>query len=1711
MQQTLENPLLQSQKFSQTLNERSLSLKTKPIEPSDVLLDLMETKLVEVRKELDYELGRHDYDVSSVSISSDSSFIVSGSRDSTVKVWILNPKLSNYKLQGHTNWVNSVAISPDDKLIASASSDKSIKVWSVLEQSELYTLNGHSTSVNSICFTPDGDFIISASGSPDVPLDKSIIIWSTHTRSIEFVLSGHSEYINTVTISSNGKFIVSGSADKTIKCWDFINKSEFTLLGHTEQIFSVAVSPDNKLIASGSDDRKVKLWSYLEKTEIVTLNLHIGPVYTVTFSPNTKYLLSGSRDQKITAYNLRLKKIEFNLTGHSSYVNSISASPNNKFIVSASKDQSLIIWDFQKPRDLFTIDVSFDRSTVFFTEDSKSLIITSEFTKSFDLETKSEEVLCNKYSEMARLTNDGILFSVSGKCKVSRWDLAEKRKIESLDIEDCQIGAIASTPNGQILAGVYGFKYYEEYDENIDDPSLDYRSVVSLWDLRDDSVFSLDTEKGVLRTVDLSIDGKIVVFGSSDKEVGVWYWPDESSYFKFLGHSDMVQSVRITSNNKFVVSGSIDKLVKVWNLQDRRVEFTLTGHSDKVNSVDVSYDLKYVVSGSSDYKVKVWGFESRCLEFNLDVYSGEVVSVAISKDSSYIACGLNGDTVKLWNFQDKSADFTFRPHKLSVNNVLISPDLNYLITSSESGIIKILNFHDLSLKTILTKRNYDVAQLVLSHDGQYLVAGLQMGVFLVWSLNTFARLFSIKAHEYSINSVSISTDNTLIATGCADNSIKLWNFSTKTEKTTFLDHKSSISSVIFTFDNQYLISGSGDNNIIVWSIQNNCQYFCLTGHLKAISSLAVTRDNKFIVSGSYDATIRVWSFAGRREEFCFTGFKVSVNSVNISSDGNFIISSGDDCVKIWNIEEKKEELTLNSYTSQVNCANFSPDTKYAICGCGRMVRGSGGSGSESDDENPFEEDSNFGEELNLNLENEAGGGEGFEQYGECGGGGGGGGEEEDCEYIEKLQPKRKYKTKTNLKNPLKIWNIQERLGDYNKDKNSDLKKPYTLSSDGKYKIFISPEKLYLYNVKTNKEIIDFCILSINSKNLSLYAENALIEFVFTSSANISALWQELSTLSATNPQALKLISSIIYINSTALAPQSTHDPYFQPRIPYKNFIQCLQRNEFTSLSQSALNLYFSVYKYTTPHILAYKGYSIHLKKVLIPSTLINTDIFGKSPIFYSIQKKHQSCTNIILEFLISLESSANKESSFYALRNDFFLIIQNSSKYLPELLDNIMISTSIFMIPEDSLHPNFILTPFSKPKLIDYQIGSSHREMPAIFKLSALKFYSTPFSEDNIKSLQSIQSCLNDRIYESLLIKSYIDYNWKAISTYAGIYSILLILNIVTFVYTLQYKEFNLGSMIVFLVAYLFVFFWEAIQIFTSGAEYFKDPWNLIDFFTFFTIIYWATSAYFGIGTEYEKFLLAFLLMSRGLTAFRIIEGTRYYVQLIISSINSIRYFLIMFCYSTMFFSVLFTISKGEELSLSSMWDESWQLNFGEHVSLEGAENYALTYISVFAATIVNVVLMLNLLISILGDSYDNFLLQKNVIDYREKLSVSLEFQRGLFFKRTKGEELYLQVLTSPLDDENGSDDWQGRILYMEKRQERKIDGLGQSISEQIKEYQKKVVGNSEIIDAKVGGLESKIVEIVESRINEVENRISEKLEKMEANLQDLIKSIKKE
>lgn len=177
--------------------------------------------------------GHRDW-VRMVRVDPSGTLLASCSNDQTVRVWVVATKECKAELREHEHVVECIAWSTEvshpavneaagndvkkgqrsGPFLISGSRDKTIKMWDVSTSMCLFTLIGHDNWVRGLLFHPGGKFIISASD------DKTLRVWDIKNRRNAKTLDAHQHFVTSLDFHRNSPFAISGSVDQTIKVWE---------------------------------------------------------------------------------------------------------------------------------------------------------------------------------------------------------------------------------------------------------------------------------------------------------------------------------------------------------------------------------------------------------------------------------------------------------------------------------------------------------------------------------------------------------------------------------------------------------------------------------------------------------------------------------------------------------------------------------------------------------------------------------------------------------------------------------------------------------------------------------------------------------------------------------------------------------------------------------------------------------------------------------------------------------------------------------------------------------------------------------------------------------------------------------------------------------------------------------------------------------------------------------------------------------------------------------------------------------------------------------------------------------------------------------------------------------------------------------------------------------------------------------------------------
>jgi WD40 repeat protein len=571
-------------------------------------------------------LRGHTDHVYRVAFSPDGTILASASGDHTVRLWEVKTGELKGKPLSHNGEVYSVAIEKSGKILASGGKDGTVRLWNI-ESLELETVLVHNKAeagkpageVYNVAFSPDGNIV--ASGGAD----GRIILWDMKRRQQAGEPLKVHRPVFSMAFSHNGTTIASGNSEGRVDLWDVRARKWVTnpSPNHFRAVYGLAFSPDDTQLATVSTDRTAyirdlknlkakpqRLKGYAEQflsvdftkegkvvTGTVNATIVLWDLYEhkrlgspltwpkgkgswrgEAFFGRTNAIVSFSSDQllfwDLGAKGMQGEPIPADAQGSIKY---IVLSPDRNFLVTIGTDNSVKLWDVSKRLPIKTL-----------VEPGKALI----FIAAFNVDNQT--------------------LAIGGENEIRLLSLPDGTLKKTLPSEG-KINALAFSPNGKMLAsaqlGYYGITIWDlatsqaaiKRSDNLEDARLNHESVNSL-------VFSAN--------------GEILVSGGRDS-VGFW----DSRTGQPLGrrlayHPGVVTSLAVSADGKLLASGSSDNTVLLWDLDMRQpLSQPIRGHQAPVLSVDFSPDGRWLASASSkEDEIIRW-------EVNTDTWFSKACSV----------------------------------------------------------------------------------------------------------------------------------------------------------------------------------------------------------------------------------------------------------------------------------------------------------------------------------------------------------------------------------------------------------------------------------------------------------------------------------------------------------------------------------------------------------------------------------------------------------------------------------------------------------------------------------------------------------------------------------------------------------------------------------------------------------------------------------------------------------------------------------------------------------------------------------------------------------------------------------------------------------------------------------------------------------------------------------------------------------------------------
>ncbi len=607
----------------------------------------------------------HYSGVSAVCYSPDGRFIVTGSRDKTVKLWRRSDGREIRSYQGSSSNISGVDINRQSEAVLAVSDEGTLLVWDLASGVILRNMKPGDDRFTCASFSPDGSKVITGSRRSHISL------WdiSTGNRLMEFravpqSLTGARSFeypeAKSVQFSYDGKYVIAGVADYTAIMWDAesgqeIRKFKKTRTTCTSCIIEAVITSDNGYIISGYSD-SLKVFDSQTGRLVREMYGQGGTPENLSLSADGRYL--GASEYGIAeVWDLKSWKLVVRSGDYSNRrVLSMALSPDGKEFTSGNEKR--------------TADVVAVPS-------GEQLMVLKGYLNQVD-----ERILTDSYMYWAALVNEAKLSPDGNYIAVGRTgnnakliDYKTGKVFRTLRGHNAMVISLCFSSDGRFLAT----------------GGLDGKAII--WNVATgDSVrvIRFADEKNAIFSVDISSDNKLLATADWGGYVIIWDI-ETGRMVRAISPHDRTgcYQVKLLPNNVYFISAGLDRKLKLIEIDTGEEIRTFIGHTELVNSINLNPSGNQFITAAWDGTIRIWDIASGLQVRKIAAHEGGVYNARFDRSGKYIVSGGDDFLVKLWNSETGELISELAGHRGGVGDVNITADMKNIISGSRDGSIRI--------------------------------------------------------------------------------------------------------------------------------------------------------------------------------------------------------------------------------------------------------------------------------------------------------------------------------------------------------------------------------------------------------------------------------------------------------------------------------------------------------------------------------------------------------------------------------------------------------------------------------------------------------------------------------------------------------------------------------------------------------------------------------------------------------------------------------------------------------------------------------------------------------------------------------------------------------------------------------------------------------------------------------------------------------------
>jgi WD40 repeat protein len=316
----------------------------------------------------------HTGQITAMAFSPDRQRLVTGSDDSTVRVWDLATGQQQLNLRGDQKIITAVAFSPDGGRLASGSADGKFVVADANTGKAVYSRDFHQW-VDAVAFSPDGQYLAVSIQQSEEEEQSSASIHVYRAESGEefkvLPLTWSSAPLLAITVDDH--LISSGfeGGEDPVNIWDIASGQ----LLKSFPIEAQTISADGRWAVTQEFQQggKVALWDLKTGHQAWVASSPYGRIQFAFSRDGQQLLLADLNHSEMKLWETASGKEIVTFPGSQSVVRSVVFSGDGKAIAAGAADGSIAIWDATTARRLQFLPAQLAVAGVAFTPDGTLL------------------------------------------------------------------------------------------------------------------------------------------------------------------------------------------------------------------------------------------------------------------------------------------------------------------------------------------------------------------------------------------------------------------------------------------------------------------------------------------------------------------------------------------------------------------------------------------------------------------------------------------------------------------------------------------------------------------------------------------------------------------------------------------------------------------------------------------------------------------------------------------------------------------------------------------------------------------------------------------------------------------------------------------------------------------------------------------------------------------------------------------------------------------------------------------------------------------------------------------------------------------------------------------------------------------------------------------------------------------------------------------